>query len=863
MTRDQHQRELRRSMHGKTAVIPYTTFMNSFVPDPRDSTEPLGHPCSTDVFKGMTKPKNEKEMYREIPKRLNSEELLRGGFVVVSTPHKAGCAPSSNITPLCGIYPHDHAPEIKDASQYSLTDWSHLEITVECMPNFAADPFVHKASANAERSAEARKSALGQILSHAELVLQNQHRKHHFMIIFFGTLARIVYIDRDCMFATQRFSYVKKEAWLTEFLWRYGKLAPVQRGFDPSAQRLDPTEPLVQLMRQKRDAAVNGETPVEPHILEAYKDSLDDKVPWWKLDVYDEDEDFSRSFVVGKPHYLASGVLGRGTRCYIAQEVLKDDQGQFKLGAFMHMKDAWRVKHDEIEKEGTTLKTLNENNVPHVPTLVCHGDLPDQLTVSRAKWMEFNPGQDYYPIKEHQHYRIVVQEIGKPLSQFKNSRELVRALADVVQAHEAAYNCGFIHRDLSGGNILLCIDSKGNWRGLLTDWELAKNILTTSHERQTERTGTWQFMSAHVQDNPRHVVCIADELESIFHILIFYTVRFCPHNIPDDNIGQFLYEYFDIRPWCARGTCSARAKQEAVDLGTIEIRTQKGFRALQFIWQKKSPDANGAYPRYRHPLNDIISKLLSWFQAHYALDTIQNAELKAKAKAKVPSLDLLKHRRVDWGENEDDPSDSESSGGSDEDSDEDSDYDTLREEDIERTKKQAAKLATHYAMRRLLRNALQKGKRWPGEHEKTADKRPKDGYHNPQSVVPIVFFGPKDDEPGQDESQELSGAPKNPSVPSVDDAEWVEPEEGVGNEPAGTRAAEDSHAEGNLVEDDHSFAADINGLSRGVALPQHQMPNSPPPRSNMRTCNNKRTHDDSPEEPTTSTTPTKRRRIID
>ncbi len=40
-------------------------------------------------------------------------------------------------------------------------------------------------------------------------------------------------------------------------------------------------------------------------------------------------------------------------------------------------------------------------------------------------------------------------------------------------AHEEACKVGYIHRDVSAGNILL-INIGGGWFGMLNDWELAK-----------------------------------------------------------------------------------------------------------------------------------------------------------------------------------------------------------------------------------------------------------------------------------------------------------------------------------------------------------------------------------------------------
>ena len=41
------------------------------------------------------------------------------------------------------------------------------------------------------------------------------------------------------------------------------------------------------------------------------------------------------------------------------------------------------------------------------------------------------------------------------------------------KAHEQACKAGYIHRDISVGNTLLCKSSTGAWEGMLNDWELA------------------------------------------------------------------------------------------------------------------------------------------------------------------------------------------------------------------------------------------------------------------------------------------------------------------------------------------------------------------------------------------------------
>ena len=56
-----------------------------------------------------------------------------------------------------------------------------------------------------------------------------------------------------------------------------------------------------------------------------------------------------------------------------------------------------------------------------------------------------------------------------------------------ILAHQGAFNAGYIHRDISSGNVLLYENDQGIWCGMLTDWELSKKI-GQFKPRQIERT---------------------------------------------------------------------------------------------------------------------------------------------------------------------------------------------------------------------------------------------------------------------------------------------------------------------------------------------------------------------------------------
>lgn len=59
----------------------------------------------------------------------------------------------------------------------------------------------------------------------------------------------------------------------------------------------------------------------------------------------------------------------------------------------------------------------------------------------------------------------------------------------------------------------------------------------------TDYQGTWQFMSINALCKPTKEIDIPDELESLFHVLLYCSMRWIPHNCAD--VGAFMYKYFD------------------------------------------------------------------------------------------------------------------------------------------------------------------------------------------------------------------------------------------------------------------------------------------------------------------------------
>ncbi|EPQ50668.1 hypothetical protein GLOTRDRAFT_9973, partial [Gloeophyllum trabeum ATCC 11539] len=113
-------------------------------------------------------------------------------------------------------------------------------------------------------------------------------------------------------------------------------------------------------------------------------------------------------------------LTGRATRGYIAWD-LSDRRLVF-------LKDCWRVK--SLAKEGDTIGKLNETGIQFVPTVLYHGDVAGQATVSPDYWRDRPLAVN--KMKSHVHYRLVVKEIGCDLESFTNSRELVKVIFECI-----------------------------------------------------------------------------------------------------------------------------------------------------------------------------------------------------------------------------------------------------------------------------------------------------------------------------------------------------------------------------------------------------------------------------------------------
>ena len=324
-------------------------------------------------------------------------------------------------------------------------------------------------------SASGRQVA-GQITAYATLVLSAQYRTHTFLVLVFKKYARLIRWDRGGAVVTAPM-YYDDETYLLNFFVRYDHANPETRGHDSTVG--PPTEDedrnartLSDLTSAKSLLAVTVADPTDP-------------------------QQSSRYIVCG-PYSRPDIPAGRWTRTSVAYDVRRKKR--------VLLKDSWRVLLDSVTPEGEIYAKLRQNSVPNIPFCSRAGDVGDDIH-HKSRTHEFvGACGGHLQLTPHRHYRLVLDTIGRKLERFSRSWEVVNAIhASLVGklatfafrqcklthliAHEAAFDAGVLHRDISAGNIMIVDDDEPNVRGgMLIDWDLSKVI--DPHESNTARQYT-------------------------------------------------------------------------------------------------------------------------------------------------------------------------------------------------------------------------------------------------------------------------------------------------------------------------------------------------------------------------------------
>ncbi|KAL4256124.1 Fungal-type protein kinase domain-containing protein [Pleurotus pulmonarius] len=397
------------------------------------------------------------------------------------------------------------------------------------------------------------RSTRGQIASYAGVTMAMQFRSHLFSVLVCGRYARFIRWDRSCAIVTRRFDYTTHPLILFDFYKRFAQLDDVQRGLYPNIRKLSRPDGMkaVEMMRKYATSYFTGE-----HADFYKKESNPKQLPLLSL-VFGED-----TYVVPAP-YFDGAMYSPFGRCKRNRAVVllkarknaeeAEDGTYGKHGQILYLKEYWREESIYTTKESEVYSILEGAKVTFVAKMHTGGDL---MTGNKAiatighewkskPWVQ-NPSK--LRIRRLTAHFIVLSTLGRDLATFKTARQLVTCIADAMVAHQQAYKLGILHRDINARNILMTLQPD-NCRGFLIDWDhciFLNDALKERANTRVHRTGTWQFMSANLKQNPTKAShTVVDDRESALHVLTYMALRHLRHNAMDERALEGKLFMFD------------------------------------------------------------------------------------------------------------------------------------------------------------------------------------------------------------------------------------------------------------------------------------------------------------------------------
>ncbi|PIL32482.1 hypothetical protein GSI_05185 [Ganoderma sinense ZZ0214-1] len=619
-------------------------FNHAFLPSTDDA---IPSPCTWDhnLFSSMRRAKSVKgnDISELLVTAINDNELTPGSICSRYTPYFEPTVDKTSLDDSTAIFRTAHVPSEGQPR------WSDLSVPIEVYTHrHAIDPFDYTDSQDLDANEKSRNRILERISTVADLLFAAQHRVFLFMILIIGRRFRFLRLDRAGIITTPSVDYYEDPHVLCDILWRVSQLDDMALGFDPTATRILPGD--VDFSRMDFLAISNPS-------------DLDDTER-----VQVRDGRTTRHYLIGKPSFRSGEFLGRGTCGYVAYDCERHN--------FVWLKDAWRASYMLAKTEGDVLGRINSAGVSNVPTLVCDGDVGGQSTIT-ADWWErkrcdpstslrpppssssrsssttlasssspgskkrkrvahmetaipmppYSPNATLHsncPLRQHVHYRIVVEEVCMPLKHFEHGRQLVSVVLDCLLGKY-------------GGNIMILPkikrDKNGNnpmvvWTGVLSDWELSRPVDAqdaASKQTQTDRMGTYQFMSANLLNHITKPVKVSDELESFFHLLVYYAVRYLSSNCT--NVSSWIDSYFYNYSGPERMHTCGMKSLAVEETGLLEIDSPVEGPLL-----------------FDSPMDGALSTILKTLRAHYKVmnhDAVTAAPNSCLCPETLPESPLL------------------------------------------------------------------------------------------------------------------------------------------------------------------------------------------------------------------------------
>jgi hypothetical protein len=255
----------------------------------------------------------------------------------------------------------------------------------------------------------------GQMIAYALTQIGCQFRQFAFSVAIIGKHARIIRWDRGGAVVTERFDYTEQPWLLADLFWRFSRASAERMGLDQSV-----TE--VEADFDGREICTKLKLPPSTQLF--YYGVPDDDASRAQRD--DPDLTALYRYIGPRPHFPSRSLIGRATRSLPVYDPVKD--------RVVYLKDTWRIDSNDMQKEGDTYRQLHGYQVPHIAPFERGNDLEgygshtvthEYVEESWVCGMPFATG--------HIHYRMVLGVVGRELSTFRSTHELVSAVADALE----------------------------------------------------------------------------------------------------------------------------------------------------------------------------------------------------------------------------------------------------------------------------------------------------------------------------------------------------------------------------------------------------------------------------------------------
>ena len=282
---------------------------------------------------------------------------------------------------------------------------------------------------------------LGQVGEHVRQIFRHQHRVHLYAVCVFRDRARLLYFERQGALVSEPFTYgTRKHLHLHTFFYRLAHMSREQLGLDPTVVPAK-AEDVEAMLAYAPNAPTDY---IEQQIYRALsidprqKDVSSSKNQWpaYELTMC------GKRYIIARPIFTSPSLYGRCTRGYLAYDI--EDK------AVRFLKDSWRLDLDRVRPEHKVYERLQSKSVSFVATCVAHEDVPrsnrsPQCTTVHSLFLPPRPAR--------RHYRLLLNEVGRPLTDFKDFAELTALMCYAIIGTLVTPLCTALYADLLAQHI--------------------------------------------------------------------------------------------------------------------------------------------------------------------------------------------------------------------------------------------------------------------------------------------------------------------------------------------------------------------------------------------------------------------------